>query len=167
MQNEELLFKDLIYAFLNYKFEILSYRFVLLHIFLLICLWIYWYTFWNIKSCKRYRCCLGNVYEYIDNTRSGGMSLCVGRCTTRKKLNKGVTWSISLNLWSICIYKSKTKSICEPFFDLIKITDFLIAKLIIFWEWKMTPKNSQFCYKKSVILIQSKKGSHIDFVFDA
>ena len=31
----------------------------------------------------------------------------------------------------------------------------------------MTPKNSQFCYKKSVILIQSKKGSHIDFVFDA
>ena len=73
VQNEELLFKDLIYAFLNYKFEILSYRFVLLHIFLLICLWIYWYTFWNIKSCKRYRCCLGNVYEYIDNTRSGGM----------------------------------------------------------------------------------------------
>ena len=24
--------------------------------------------------------------------------LCVGRCTTRKKLNEGVTWSISLNL---------------------------------------------------------------------
>ena len=93
--------------------------------------------------------------------------LCVGRCTTRNKLNKGVTWSISLNLWSICIYASKTKSICEPFFDWIKITDFFIVKLTIFWEWKMTPKNSQFCYKKSVILIQSKKGSHIDFVFDA
>ena len=94
-------------------------------------------------------------------------ALCVGRCTTRNKLNKGVTWSISLNLWSICIYASKTKSICEPFFDWIKITDFFIVKLTIFWEWKMTPKNSQFCYKKSVILIQSKKGSHIDFVFDA
>ena len=30
----------------------------------------------------------------------------------------------------------------------------------------MTPENSQFAIKKSVILIQSKKGSHIDFVFD-
>ena len=93
-------------------------------------------------------------------------SLCVGRCTTRNKLNKGVTWSISLNLWSICIYASKTKSICEPFFDWFKITDFFIAKLIIFWEWKMTPKNSQFCYKKSVILIQSKKGCLNDLVFN-
>ena len=42
----------------------------------------------------------------------------------------------------------KPKSFKQPFFDWIKITDFLIAKLIIFWEWKMTPKNSQFCYKK-------------------
>ena len=31
----------------------------------------------------------------------------------------------------------------------------------------MTPKNSQFAIEKSVILIQSKKGSQIDFVFDA
>ena len=48
-------------------------------------------------------------------------------------------WSISLNLWSICIYASKTKSICEPFFDWIKITDFLIAKLTVFWPF-FTPK---------------------------
>ena len=31
----------------------------------------------------------------------------------------------------------------------------------------MTPKTVNFAIKKSVILIQSKKGSHIDFVFDA
>ena len=111
--------------------------------------------------------CMLFFYTMQKNSRSMWWSLCVGRCTTKNKLNKGVTWSISLNLWSICIYASKTKSICEPFFDWIKITDFFIVKLTIFWEWKMTPKNSQFCYKKSVILIQSKKGSHIDFVFDA
>ena len=29
---------------------------------------------------------------------------CIWRCTTRKNSNNGVTWPISLNLWSICIY---------------------------------------------------------------
>ena len=89
---------------------------------------------------------------------SSTSTLCVWRCTTRKNLNNGVTWSISLNLWSICIYASKTKSICEPFFDWIKITDFFIVKLTIFWEWKMTPKNSQFCYKKICNFDPIKKG---------
>ena len=52
----------------------------------------------------------------------------------------------------------KPKSFKQPFFDWIKITDFLIAKLIIFWEWKMTPKNSQFCYKKICNFDPIKKG---------
>ena len=59
----------------------------------------------------------------------------------------------------------KPKSFKQPFFDWIKITDFLIAKLIIFWEWKMTPKNSQFCYKKICNFDPIKKGLTYWFCF--
>ena len=92
-------------------------------------------------------------------------ALCVWRCTTRKNLNKGVTWSISLNLWFICIYASKTKSICEPFFDWIKITDFFIVNWLFFGVIFHSQKMINFAIKKSVILIQSKKGCLNDFGF--
>ena len=42
----------------------------------------------------------------------------------------------------------KAKSFKQPIFDWIKITDFLIAKLTVFWSHFSLPKNDQFCYKE-------------------
>ena len=44
---------------------------------------------------------------------------------------------------------------------------FFIAKLTVFWSHFSLPKMINFAIEKSVILIKSKKGSDIDFVFDA
>ena len=42
---------------------------------------------------------------------------------------------------------------------------FFYSKLTVFWSHFSLPKNDQFCYKKSVISIQSKKGCLDDFGF--
>ena len=49
----------------------------------------------------------------------------------------------------ICFWMAKyrkPKSFKQPFFDWIKITDFFIAKLTVFWSHFSLPKNDQFCY---------------------